>query len=249
MTPLKAQAIQTALMGDWENAIALNQLILQDIPDDIDTLNRLAFAFASQGNSKEAKNIYQKVLQLDAQNPIAMRNLKRLGINSGKSNHTFSPVHMTNLFIEEPGKTKVVELINVADKKVISPLRSGESLQLCIKRMKIFILDSEKQYIGMLPDDLGKRLIKFMDGGNKYDAFVKSVESNKVIIFARETHRVTKFKNQASFVSSDKSKKFVLENSTSKVATHQKNSKQLPDIEDEIKSYSDGEEEEEIESL
>ncbi len=243
MTPLKAQAIQTALMGDWENAIALNQLLLDESPNDIDTLNRLAFAFASQGNNKEARNIYQKVLQLDIQNPIAMRNLKRLGVSSGKNNHVLPPMHMTNLFIEEPGKTKVVELINVADKKVISPLRSGEGLQLCIKRMKIFILDMNKQYIGMLPDDLGKRLIKFMDGGNKYDAFVKSVENNKVIIFARETYRANRFKNQASFISSDKAKKFVLENSVPK-SSGQKNGKSLPDIEDEGKSYSEFEDEE-----
>ena len=34
MTPLKAQAIQTALTGDWETAINLNQNILQEEPED-----------------------------------------------------------------------------------------------------------------------------------------------------------------------------------------------------------------------
>lgn len=212
MTPLKTQAIQTALTGDWEGAILLNQQILADAPEDIDTLNRLAYAYASQGNTKEAKTIYQKVLALDTQNPIALRNLKRLSLNNGKAPVHFVPLNISNLFIEEPGKTKVVELINIADKKVISPLRSGEILHLSIKRMKIFVLDEQKQYIGMFPDDLGKRLIKFMEGGNTYEAYVKSIESNKVIIFAREVLRAKGFKDQSSFpANSDKNRKFTFE--------------------------------------
>ncbi len=167
MTPLKTQAIQTALTGDWENAITLNQSLLADDPDDIDTLNRLAFAYASVGNTKEAKNIYQKVLTLDTHNPIALRNLKRLSGNiSVNTQKPKSFSHVSNLFIEEPGKTKVIELLNIADKKVVAPLRSGEEVNLSIKRMKVFVLDSQKQYIGMLPDDIGLRLIRFMNGGN-----------------------------------------------------------------------------------
>jgi Flp pilus assembly protein TadD len=77
MLTLKTQAIQTALIGDWQRAIDLNQLILQEDPDDIDTLNRLAFAFLSLGNPNDAKTLYEKVLTLDMQNPIATRNLKR----------------------------------------------------------------------------------------------------------------------------------------------------------------------------
>lgn len=212
MTPLKAQAIQTALMGDWENAITLNQAILQEDPNDIDTLNRLGFALSSLGNIKEAKDVYQKVLSLDLQNPIALRNLKRLSNGNNtqvKAQNGQLLKLMNNLFIEEPGKTKVIELINVADKKVITPLRSGETLQLSIKRMKIFVLDSQKQYIGMLPDDVGRRLIKFIEGGNTYEAYVKTVDNNKVTIFARELHRSLKFKHEPSFLSS--SSKFNLE--------------------------------------
>jgi len=203
MPTIKIQAIQTALVGDWERAIDLNQLILQEEPDDIDTLNRLAFAFLSSGNPKDAKNLYEKVLLLDMQNPIAIRNLKRLhDVNTRKTSITIN-----NLFIEEPGKTKVMDLINIADKKVITHLRSGERLDLRIKRNKIFAYDLENQFIGMLPDDLCQRLIKFMEAGNEYEAYVRTVDSNKVSIFIREIKRVKKFKNQPSFVSgSDKPK-------------------------------------------
>lgn len=233
MTPLKTQAIQTALTGDWENAITLNESLLSENPDDIDTMNRLAFAYSSISNVKEAKRIYQKVLLLDAQNPIALRNLKRLagGNVSPSQPKPMSFSHISTLFIEEPGKTKVIELLNIADKKVISPLRSGEEVFLSIKRMKVFVLDSQKQFIGMLPDDIGIRLIRFMNGGNVYEAFIKSVDNNKVIIFAREVKRIAKFKDQPSFTPTDKSK-FTLASKGSKNVKKPENEIDDPDYEE-----------------
>lgn len=211
MLTLKNQAIQTALIGDWTTAITLNQQILEEDPQDIDTLNRLAFAFLSSGNQKEAKTLYEKVLSLDMKNPIALRNLKRLGDPNSKR----TSILINNLFIEEPGKTKVMDLINIADKKVISYLRSGEKLILTIKRSKIFVLDLQNQFIGMLPDDTGQRLIKFIEAGNEYEGYVRTVDSNKVSIFIRETKRVKKFKNQPSFVSVVEKAKLTISHSSS----------------------------------
>lgn len=212
MLNLKSQAIQTALVGDWTNAISLNQSILAEEPNDIDTMNRLAFAFLSSGDPKNAKEIYEKVLMLDMQNPIAIRNLKRL--NDGNIKRV--PVLINNLFIEEPGKTKVIELNNIAEKKVISHLRSGEKLDLKIKRNRIFAYDQEEQFVGMLPDDLCQRLIKFMEAGNEYESYVRTVDSNKVSVFIREVKRVPKFKNQPSFVSAGEKAKLTLPSSKGK---------------------------------
>lgn len=197
MASLKSQAIQTALVGDWNNAVSLNQSILLEDPNDIDTLNRLAFAFLSLGNTKEAKELYERVLALDMKNPIAIRNLKRLNENQTR----VSNIPLNNLFIEEPGKTKVMELLNVADKKVISYLRSGERIELKIKRNRIFAINSENQFIGMLPDDICQRLIKFISAGNEYEAYIRTVDSNRVSIFIREIKRVKRFRDQPSFVS------------------------------------------------
>ncbi|HSA83566.1 MAG TPA: tetratricopeptide repeat protein [Patescibacteria group bacterium] len=201
MTQLKSQAIQTALVGDWQTAIECNQQLLVENPNDIDTLNRLAFAHLSLGQTKDAKSIYEKVLNLDMQNPIALKNLKRLNDNK-PIKHT----QINNLFIEEPGKTKVIELLNLADKKVLSPLRSGEKIELTIKRNKIFAVDDSNQYIGMLPDDICQRLIKFMQAGNQYDAYVRTVDNNRVGIFVREIKRMKRFRDQPSFVSVEKIK-------------------------------------------
>jgi len=206
MTSLKDQAIQTALTGDWEKAIAINKLLIKENPTDIDALNRLAFAFSILGRTKNAKNTYQKVLKIDSLNPLALRNLKRIGDlktikNNNRKNSAASSMHVNNMFIEEQGKTKIVELVNVAQPSIINTLRSGQILNLSVKRLKIFVLSDGKQYIGVLPDNIGKRLIKFIKAGNLYEAYVKSASNHHIIIFIKEIKRVSKFKDQPSFIS------------------------------------------------
>ncbi len=207
MIPLKTQAVQTALQGDWQAAVILNQMLLEEDPTDIDALNRLAFAKISLGEIKEAKSIYQKVLTLDENNPIALKNLQRLNDTSPQTNgNLMQHFKVSNVFIEEPGKTKVTDLINTADRKLLTQIRNGEQLTLTIKRMKIFAYDSQKQYIGMLPHDIGNRLIKFIEGGNHYEAYVKIIENTNVTVLLKEVKKAAKFKNQPSFISIDKTK-------------------------------------------
>lgn len=195
---LKNQAIQTALEGNWQEAIIINKSLVHENPEDIEALNRLALAYTIMGKLREAKSTYQKVLILDPLNPIALRNLKRLkdkGLNltGGKLNSSIN-----NKFLEEPGKTKVVELVNIAQPKIVEALRTGQSLELSIKRLKIFALE-EQQYIGVLPDDIAKRLIKFIKNGCKYEAYVKSANQHKVTIFIKEIKKTSRYKDQPSF--------------------------------------------------
>lgn len=193
------QAIQTALTGNWEEAIKLNKSLLVDNPRDVEALNRMGLAYTILGKSKSAKNTYQKVLEIDPLNSIAIKNLKKNKSDSVKEPGDSVVIQVNNIFLEETGKTKVVELINLAQAEVLLTLQTGQSVDLSAKRLKIFISQGKK-YIGVLPDDIGKRLIKFIKGGNKYEAFVKSSDHQNVTIFIRELRRVTKFKDQPSFL-------------------------------------------------
>lgn len=198
---LKNQAIQTALEGNWHNAIAINKTLIQEDPLDIDALNRLALAYTITGKLKDAKSTYQKVLNIDPLNSIALRNLKRLkdkGLTLGRNGNSNTSIN--NKFLEEPGKTKVVELVNIAQPKVVEGLRTGQSLELSIKRLKIFALEN-RQYIGVLPDDIARRLIKFMKSGCLYEGYVKSANQHKVTVFIKEIKKTSKFKDQPSFTS------------------------------------------------
>ncbi len=195
---LKNKAIQTALNGNWEEAIILNKSLIVENPQDIDALNRLALAYTIIGKSKEAKSTYQKVLNLDPLNAIAVRNLKRLKEANGQLSSPSTVRTINNKFLEEPGKTKVVELINIAQPKITENLRIGQSLTLSIKRLKIFVSE-EKQYIGVLPDDIARRLIKFIKAGCTYEAYVKSAGTHKVSVFLKEIKKTSRYKDQPSF--------------------------------------------------
>lgn len=193
------QAIQTALTGDWQKAVQLNKSILEENPNDVEALNRIALAYTVLGKSKSAKDAYQKVLEIDPLNSIALKNFKKIKNDSARDSNNGIIVQVNNIFLEETGKTKVVELINLAQAEILLTLRIGQSVDLSVKRLKIFISEGEK-YIGVLPDDLGKRLIKFINGGNKYEAFIKSANHQSVTIFVRELKKANKFKDQPSFL-------------------------------------------------
>lgn len=206
MQDLKNQAIESALRGNWSEAINLNEDILKENPNDIEALNRLAFALMEKGELKKARITYEKLLKLDNFNPIALKNLNKLGNIKKRSlkkggeapNH---PIDLANLFLEEIGKTKVVKLKNPAELHILSALKPGDQVELSIKRRGIMVLDKNDTYLGALPDDLAHRLIQFMKYGNKYEAFVKSSDKNYLVVFIKELERAHRFKNQASFSS------------------------------------------------
>jgi len=195
---LKNQAIQTALKGNWEEAITLNKTLVEENPQDLDALNRLALAYTIVGKAKEAKSTYQKVINIDPLNAIALRNLKKLKEKNGQTTNTNSLKQINNIFLEEPGKTKVVELINIAQPNITENLRTGQSLELSVKRLKIFVSE-DKQYIGVLPDDIARRLIKFIKAGCAYEAYVKVAGVHKVSVFVKEVKKATRLKDQPSF--------------------------------------------------
>jgi tetratricopeptide (TPR) repeat protein len=192
------QAITATLQGDWSGAIDMNKSILKENPQDVEALNRIALAYMITGKQKAAKSAYQKVLEIDPLNSIAIKNLNKIKNDSGKDGE--APVlTVNNIFLEENGKTKVVDLVNCAQSEVLLGLRTGQAVDLSVKRLKIFISQGKK-YIGVLPDDIGKRLIKLINGGNKYEVFVKSSNNQSATIFIREIKRANKFKDQPSFI-------------------------------------------------
>lgn len=201
MTLLKDKAIQAMLLGEWQNATKLNRALLRENPSDIDALNRLAYAFTILGRIKDAKSTYKKVLKLDTLNQIAIRNIKKItGLNNRINKNTSSTQHLNNIFLEETGKTKIISLVNTAQPKVIALLTIGELVAIVIKRSRIFIQNQNNQYLGVLPDDIGKRLTKLIKGGNKYEACVKSAGDTSVSIFIKEAKRAARYKNQPSFL-------------------------------------------------
>jgi hypothetical protein len=238
MTLLKDKAIQAMLLGDWKNAASLNEDLIKEDPKDIDALNRLAYVFTILGKINDARSTYKKVLKIDVLNQIAIRNIKKLTEMEPKQIvKSLSFIKgVSNMFLEETGKTKIISLINTAQPKIIALLTTGQPVVIAIKRSKIFVQDQRAQYLGVLPDDIGKRLIKLIKGGNTYSACVKSATAHNVCVFIKETKRISKYKNQPSFPQTD-GQNFGLSKSKAKI----KNYKDLGE-EDDDRTYSSEEE-------
>ncbi len=199
------QAIKAAIESDWEKAQKLNQAIIKQEPNNLSALNRLARAYAELGKIDHAQKTYRKVLKLDLNNPIASKNLERLtkaGKTRKKTPQKKKASSPTDIFLEEPGKTKVVRLVKLAEPAVLSLLDNADPVRLVPKKRRISVTTEDGHYLGALPDDLSQRLIRFIQGGNRYEAFIKAVEKGELQIFIREIFRSQRFKNLPSFSAS-----------------------------------------------
>lgn len=200
---LHEAAIDAALDSRWDEALKLNKQIIKLDPQNIDALNRQARAYMEMGKSNLAKKHYAEVLKIDPYNPIALKNLKI--VKAFKSNGLMPVSNGVNklsasLFLQEPGKTKIVSLLNVAEPQKLSQAFCGMKVEMIIKNRKITVIDSRDNYLGVLPDDISFRLLKFLKGGNKYELFIKSIKVNGLAVLIKETHRSKRFKNQPSFL-------------------------------------------------
>lgn len=200
---LYEQAIDAALNSQWEEALKINKKIIKLDPRNVDALNRQAKAYMELGKPTLARKYYSEVLKIDPYNPIALKNLKIM--KSFKSNGQIcmasSPVKLSpSLFLQEPGKTKMVNLLKVAEPQKLSQAFCGMQVQMAVKNRKITIVDAGGNYLGVLPDDISHHLLRLSKGGNKYELFIKSIRVNSLQVIIKEIFRSKKFKNQPSFL-------------------------------------------------
>jgi tetratricopeptide (TPR) repeat protein len=203
---LPKQAIEAALELRWNDALKINDLIIKDQPENIDALNRLGRCYFELGDMENAKKYYGLALQYDTYNPIAQKNLKI--IQSFKSNGTNGLKHVNfgngkispSLFLQEPGKTKIVSLIKVAEPQKLSQSFCGMLVELVVKNRGITVVDDQGVYLGVLPDDTAHQLLRLIKGGNKYQAIVRSIKVNGMSLLIKEVFRSRKFRNQPSFL-------------------------------------------------
>lgn len=177
---LAQNAINFALANKWKDAINANLEILESDKEDLEALNRLAHAYFADGNVKKAKAKSQEVLKIDPNNSIALKSLAKF--NQGANR--FSAL-AANLFIEEPGKTKLTALINLGSEKICSCLNTGDEVLLSPHAHKVSVVTAKGDYVGKLTDDLSARLRIHLKNGTKYKVLVKSAGKSHVKVFIK----------------------------------------------------------------
>jgi tetratricopeptide (TPR) repeat protein len=192
---LQLQAVTAAKNSDWKKAVIFNEEILETNSENLGALNRLGLAYVQIGKKAKAKKTFKQALEIDSSNKIAKKNLEKI-----KNKQTNTPNFSKEHFIEEPGKTTIVELHRLAGKTVLINLTSGSECQLKIKNRYIAV-EANKKYLGTLPEDLSFRLTKLINRGNEYDCFIHSisVKSCQVHIYIKEVLRSKKNINILSF--------------------------------------------------
>lgn len=73
-----AKAVEMALAGRWDQAVQINQQILELFPDDTQASNRLGKAYYELGRYEDALAAYEQSLQKQPSNNIARKRLPKL---------------------------------------------------------------------------------------------------------------------------------------------------------------------------
>lgn len=184
------EAIALAMQNRWDEAVAVNRSIIEMFPDDADAYNRLGKALTQLGKYAEARGAYARSLEIEPGNTIAKKNLERLShLANVKSVQKTGKQVSSHLFIEETGKTEVTNLHHPAPRGVLAKLSAGDPVNLKSKGQRLTVESMDGEYIGEIEPKLGLRLIKLMEGGNKYFAAIARISEDKAKVMIKEVYQ------------------------------------------------------------
>jgi tetratricopeptide (TPR) repeat protein len=183
------EAIALAMQSRWQEAVTVNQSIIELLPTDIDAYNRLGRAYMELGEFAKAKDAYSRTIELDPYNSIAQRNLQRLSllpdskITVKEERREASP----DLFIGEMGKAGVVNLKDLAPKEVLAKMAAGNQVYLKVRSRQLVVENEQAEYLGLVEPPHGFRLARLIEGGNKYAVAIVNIDNNNARVIIRET--------------------------------------------------------------
>lgn len=183
------QSIALAIEGKWQEAIGANKSIIENFPNDVNAYNRLGRAYTELGDYAQARAAYEKAIEIDVYNSIAKKNLNRLSrlgqAGTGHEGHKIEPQQ----FIEEVGKAGIVNLTHVAPPEVLAKMVAGEAVVLKVDGANLSVENDHAEYLGQVGNKTGQRLVKLMEGGNKYTAAIVSASEASVTVIIREVYQ------------------------------------------------------------
>ena len=199
------QAIDLAMKGEWQRATEVNQALLALYPEDVDAKNRLGKAFMELGEYANARQVLVEVVELAPYNNIAQKNLARL------EQMESAPVALKQarkssgaprLFIAETGKSATTVLQRPAGAGTPSSVAPGDPVTLVVKNRSISAYVNEDEYLGKVEARLASRLVRLINGGNRYEAAVVGVNDWGVSVIIREAYRHPSLHSISSFPTS-----------------------------------------------
>ncbi len=195
------EAIALAMKGQWREAIAVNKTIVDLFPNDIEALNRMGRAYMELGEYGEAENAYRRTLQIDSYNAIAQKNIQRIGLLK-KTNTSKQPAVQKlepQVFVEEIGKAGVVSVHALAKPEFLARVVAGAIVNLKVEGNNLTVTTPMGEYLGHVEPKHGQRLVRLMNGGNRYSAAIVSSADKALTVIIREAYQHPTQFGQLSF--------------------------------------------------
>ena len=184
------EAIALALSSRWQEAVDLNREIIEEFPRDVEAHNRLGKALSELGHYREAKAAFGRTLEIAPANSIARKNLRRLDQLSEDAPVPRQGSKATlQLFIEERGKSGSISLTRLPPDGAHLHVAPGDAVQLRLSGKGLTVESTDGLYLGEVEPKQGQRLARLMEGGNRYEAAVTSVQEDSLVIMIRETYQ------------------------------------------------------------
>ncbi len=206
---LEQLAINAAIKIRWQDAIAFNKKVIEADKHNVDGYLRLAYALLQSNKIADAKKQYKKALKLKPGNQTILDSLERIKILESRKTKLRPEKKLElnpTLFLETPGKTKSIVVVNPGQKNVLASLSIGQRINLIPKKRRIEVRAESKEYIGSLPDDISKRLTILIKAGSVFSALIKEASLSKVVVFVNEEKKGRKVMKYTSFPTSMQNK-------------------------------------------
>lgn len=162
------QAVDFASKNQWSEAIAVNREIIKSFGEETESLNRLGRAYMENGQFPSAIKAYKKALKIEPLNRIALRNLDRL-VEASPPQEKKGKIREKKVFFLDNADAVVFLELEAVDLQVVNLLNIGDSLGLKVEGSAVHVVNEAGQYLGILTPQVGIRLSRLLDGGNKYE--------------------------------------------------------------------------------
>ena len=199
-TQFVEDAIRLAMESRWEEAADANRQILEQFGPDDGAHNRLGKALTELGRLEEARDQYDIAMRLNPFNQVAKKNRSKLEVliqHKGDIRVGGSRVDL-NLFVEEMGRTLITALEG-AEPNVCEKVVPGDIAELQVGPDGVTLVTTRGIRLGQLEAKLARRIIKFIQGGNRYQAGVTACDGSDVKVIVREIYQDPKFAGKPSF--------------------------------------------------
>lgn len=193
-------AVNLALASRWQEALAVNDELVERFGPDEEISNRRGKALLELGRLEEAGAAYTATLAANPANQIARRQLAKLAERRAAKGQV-APVSASvdvAVFTDEPGKTAITKVILGAgiDPSQVAP---GDPITVEVGDDQVAVRTLRGVDLGGVEPRISQRILKLSKSGNRYAGAITHVDGSGVQVILREIYQAPELAGTNSF--------------------------------------------------